>query len=130
MKLVPYLHVMPRVDRDIKQCLAFIRKQPWGKPRDRQLDIRRGIEKALERPEANRVGSWRPETGIELRRCNVAQFAVVYAYLRPTERFATGVVSIRAVRHSRVKDVLAGVKEPTGAYAAMTPPGEPERRTP
>jgi len=108
---------MPRVDRDIKQCLALIRKQPWGKPYDRQLDIRRGIEKALERPEANRVGSWRPETGIELRRCNVAQFAIIYAYLRPTSRFATGVVSIRAVRHSRVKDVFAGVKEPTADFA-------------
>jgi hypothetical protein len=127
--MLPYLHVMPRVDRDIEECLDFVARQPWGKPYDRQLDIRRGIEKALERPEANRVGSWRPETGIELRRCNVAQFAIVYAYLRPTSRFATGVVSIRAVRHSRVKDVFAGVKEPTAAYAAMTPPGEQERTT-
>jgi hypothetical protein len=117
VKLLPYLHVMPRVDRDIKQCLAFVRRQPWGKPRDRQLDIRRGIEKALARPESNRVGSWRPETGIELRRCNAAQFVIVYAYLRPTVRYANGVVSIRAVRHCRVEDVLSGVKEPTATYA-------------
>jgi hypothetical protein len=116
VKLLPYLHVMPRVDRDIKRCLAFIRRQPWGKPDDRKLDIRRGIEEALARPESNRVGSWRPETGIELRRCDAAQFAIVYAYLRPTERFASGVVSIRAVWHSRVKDVFSGVKEPTAAY--------------
>ena len=63
MKLVPYLHVMPRVDRDIKRCLAFIRQQLRGKPNDRKLDIRLGIEKVLARPKANRVGSWRPETG-------------------------------------------------------------------
>jgi hypothetical protein len=103
---------MPRVDRDIKQCLAFVRRQPWGKPSDRKLDIRRGIEKALARPEANRVGSWRPETGLELRRCNAAQFVIIYAYLRPTVRFDSGVVSIRAVRHSRVEDVFSGVREP------------------
>ena len=77
MKLVPYLHVMPRVDSDIKRCVAFIRRQPWGKPNARKSDIRLGIEKALMRPESNRVGSWRPETGIELRRCNAAQFVIV-----------------------------------------------------
>jgi hypothetical protein len=111
--MLPYLHLMPRVERDIERCLAFVARQPWGKPGDRELDIVTGIERALLRPEANRVGSWRPETGIELRRCNAVQFVIVYAYLRPTVRFATGVVSIRAVRHSRVKDVFSGVKEPT-----------------
>jgi hypothetical protein len=119
VKLAPYLHVMPRVDGDIKRCLAFIRQQPWGKPNDRKLDIRFGIEKALARPEANRVGSRRPETGIELRRCNVAQFVIVYAYLRPSTRYQRGVVSIRAVRHMRVRDVFSGVKEPTAASAIV-----------
>jgi hypothetical protein len=52
-----------------------------------------------------------PLTGLELRRCNAAQFAIVYAYLRPTERFPQGIVSIRAVRHVREKDVFEGVKE-------------------
>ena len=115
--MLPYLHVMPRIDRDIEECLDFVARQPRGKPNDRKLDIRLGIEKALARPEANRVGLWRPDTGIELRRCNAAQFVIVYAYLRPTARFARGVVSIRAIRHSRVEDVFSGVKEPTAAYA-------------
>jgi hypothetical protein len=115
--MLPYLHVMPRVDRDIEECLDFVARQRRGKPSDRQLDIRRGIEKALARPESNRVGLWRPETGIELRRCNAAQFVIVYAYLRPTVRYASGVVSIRAVRHCRVEDVFSGVKEPTAPYA-------------
>lgn len=115
--MLPYLHVMPRIDRDIEECLDFVARQPRGKPNDRKLDIRLGIEKALARPEANRVGLWRPDTGIELRRCDAAQFVIVYAYLRPTARFARGVVSIRAIRHSRVEDVLSGVKEPTAAYA-------------
>jgi hypothetical protein len=115
--MLPYVHVMPRVDRDIEQCLDFVARQPWGKPSDRELDICLGIVRALLRPEANRVDSWRPDTGLELRRCNAAQFVIVYAYLRPTARFARGVVSIRAIRHSRVEDVFSGVKEPTAAYA-------------
>jgi hypothetical protein len=113
--MLPYLHVMPRVERDIEECLDFVARQPWGKPGDRELDICLGIAKALLRPDSNRVGSWRPEIGIELRRCNAAQFVIVYAYLRPTDRFASGVVSIRAVRHSRVEDVFSGVKEPAAA---------------
>jgi hypothetical protein len=112
VKLIPYLHAMPRVKRDIKRCLDFVARQPWGRTNERLLDIDRGIEKALLRPEANRVEAWRPLTGLELRRCNTAQFAIVYAYLQPTEQFPRGVVSIRAVRHSRERNVFAGVKEP------------------
>ncbi|MDB6156552.1 MAG: hypothetical protein JWO04_258 [Gammaproteobacteria bacterium] len=74
--MLPYLHVMPRIARDIEECLDFVARQPRGKPNDRKL-------------------------------------VIVYAYLRPTVRFARGVVSIRAVRHSRVKDVFSGVREPT-----------------
>jgi hypothetical protein len=105
VKLLPYLHVMPRVDRDIEECLDFVARQPWGRPSDRELDIWLGIEKALIGPESSRVHSRRPETGIELRRCSAARFVIVYAYLPPTDRSPRGVVSIRAVRHSRVKDV-------------------------
>jgi hypothetical protein len=54
----PILHWMPRVDRDIEECLDFIAQQPWGKPADRALDIYRGIELACASPEANRP-EWR-----------------------------------------------------------------------
>ena len=122
MKMLPYLHLMPRVKRDIKRCLRFIEQQPWGKPRERQIDIQRGIAQALRRPESNRVGAWRPLAGLELRRCNTAQFAIIYAYLSPTEQFPRGVVSIRAVRHSREKDVFAGVREPDSSTRARPAP--------
>jgi hypothetical protein len=110
-----YLHSMPRVRRDIDRCVEFVRRQPWGNPEARLLDIIGGVERALLRPESNRVEAWRPETGLELRQCKAAQFAIVYAYLRPTDRFPRGVVSIRAVRHSREADVFAGVREPAPA---------------
>jgi hypothetical protein len=119
---LPYLHVMPRVDADIDRCLEFVARQPRGKPDDRRFDIGRGIANVLARPEGNRVVAWRPLTGLELRRCNVAQFAIIYAYLRPTEGFPRGVVSIRAVRHSRVKDVFAGVREPEPDYGLGAAP--------
>ena len=116
MKLLPLLHSMPRVDHDIRQCLAFVGRQTWGKPIDRELDIYRGIDRVHEWPEANPPEVWRSTTGIWLRRCNAAQFVIVYAYLPAREASARGVVSIRAIRHSRVKDVFSGVKEPTAAY--------------
>jgi hypothetical protein len=117
VKLPPYLHLMPRVRRDIKRCLDFVGRQPWGKPGDRELDIYRGIEKVRANPEANHRELRRPDTGIWLRRCYAAQFVIVYTYLPPTDPLQPGVVSIRAVRHSRVEDVFSGVKEPTPTYS-------------
>jgi hypothetical protein len=116
VKQQPYLHVMPRIDRDIRECLHFIARQPWGKPHDRRWDIRHGIKRAVTLPEANHPELWRASSGIWLRRCNAAQFVIVYAYLPLKDDFSVGVVSIRAVRHSRVKDAFAGVKEPPTAY--------------
>lgn len=118
MKLLPYLHTMPRVDHNILQCLEFVAGHPRGKPKDRAADIWNAISAVLMRPEANPVRAWRPQTGIGLRRCRAAQFVVFYTYLRPTNLSVRGVVSIRAVRHSRVRDVFEGVREPTSEYGA------------
>ena len=35
---------MPRVGRDIKDCLDFVSRQPWGRRADRERDIRRGFK--------------------------------------------------------------------------------------
>jgi hypothetical protein len=119
VKLPPILHWMPRVDRDIEKCLDFVGGQPWGKPDDRELDIWRAIEMAHLFPEAARAEFWRPESGLWLRRRNAAQFVVVYAYLPSSGEHLPAVVSIRAVRHSRVEDVFSGVKEPLATYTAL-----------
>ncbi len=112
MRTLPDLHAMPRVERDIENCLAFIARQPWGKAQDRRLDIKRGIRAVLRAPLANAVKVCRPQSGIRLRRHRVAQFVIIYAYLTPDDSFPNGAVSIRAIRHQRVKDVFLGVKEP------------------
>ena len=116
MNPLPYLHLMTRVDKDIEECLEFISNQPRGNAEERESDIWAGIGRSWDRPKANRVACHRLDTGIDLRRCSAAQFVIVYAYLPPTNRFPNGIVSIRAVRHSRVADVFAGVREPSVPY--------------
>jgi hypothetical protein len=50
-------------------------------------------------------------SGLEFRRKNVGQFAIIYAYLEPTPSEPKGVVSIRRVRHGSEQDVLFRVEE-------------------
>ena len=109
-----HLHMMPRVDSDIRQCLDFEARRSWGELRDRKLGlrcIRRGIDIARGRPEASPIVLWRAGSRIWLRRCNSGPFVIVYAYLDNGRRFPYSVVSIRAVRLSSVNDVFAGVDE-------------------
>jgi hypothetical protein len=79
---VPDLVEMPPVPRDIRRCLRFV-AQPWGGPEDREREISRGKLEICRGPELNEIGARRPSIGIELRRHNAAQFAIIYAYIRP-----------------------------------------------
>jgi hypothetical protein len=112
----PMLHWMPRVKGDIKRCLDFVGRQPWGKPDDREFDIYRGMEMACAYPKANHPELRRRNTGIWLRRCNAAQFVVVYAYLPSRDPDLPSVVSIRAVLHSPVGDFPVDIEDPS-AYS-------------
>lgn len=116
MQPLPHLDLMPRVLDDIDDCLTFVACQPWGKPADRRRDIFRGIGDVRIRPKRRPVQARRPKTGVELRRYYVAQFAIVYAYFEPDVEFPAGVVSIRAIRHRRVRNVFSGVKEQRLSY--------------
>jgi hypothetical protein len=109
---LPYLDLMPRVPDDIDECLEFIARQPWGKAGDRRRDILRGIRETRFEPKRNAIKARRRDTGLELRRHNAAQFAIIYAYFEPDPEFPNGVVSIRSVRHRRVRNVFGGVREP------------------
>ena len=121
MEALPFLDLRPRVDRDIEECLDFINRQPWGKPNDRLRDIYRGIAKVWRDPTLCPVRARAPSTGLELRRRGSAQFVIIYAYRTPDARFPQGIVSIRAVRHRRVRNVFAGVRE-TDVPAYSAPP--------
>jgi hypothetical protein len=111
MESLPHLELMPRVGRDIARCLYFVSLQPRGKPGDRVLDIERAIAKAWNYPRSAPVRSRVRSTGLEMRCVQIAQFVVVYAYLPPIDKLSQGIVSIRAVRHRRVRNVFSGVRE-------------------
>lgn len=106
------LHWMPRVSRDIDDCLAFVGRQPRGKPEDRRADIDRAIDAICAHPELRPEAVYRPESGLWLRRRSAAQFVIVYAYIPAEEPGRPNIVSIRAVRHGSVADVFEGVREP------------------
>jgi hypothetical protein len=108
---LPRVDLQLRVDQDIDALLEFIAQQPWGNRIARECDIWDGITAILDGPALNAVGLRRRDTGIELRRHNTAQFAIIYAYYEPSQEYPHGLVSIRAVRHSRVKQVFRGVRE-------------------
>ena len=113
---LPDLRQMPRVTRDIKRCLRFIARQPWGNASDRERGIDRGILEILRWPELNKVRVRRRRLGLELRRHNAAQFTINYAYIPPNSEFPRGMVTIRAVRHTRARNVFSGVREPSPRY--------------
>jgi len=121
MKPLPHLELKSRVRRDISECLHFISRQPSGKPRDRELDIYRGIAKAWSNPACAPVRSRVRSTGLELRRVQIAQFVIIYAYLPPSNELPRGTVSIRAIRHRRLRNVFSGVRETDAPEYVVAP---------
>jgi hypothetical protein len=111
VKRLPFLHSMPRADRDIRRCLAVVGREPLRNPSSPESDLSLGIARALAWPEANPADLWRSTPGIRLRRAIAGQFVIFYTYSLPFNGFPYGIVSIRAVRHSRVKEVFSGVGE-------------------
>lgn len=119
MRETPFVHVMPRVGKDCRDCLEFVARQPWGNPIARGRDIARVCDDIIERPESAPVRMRRPSVGLELRSRRAAQFVVIYAYIPPGPRFPNGCVSLRAIRHRRVRNVFSGVRDqPALAYGS------------
>jgi len=111
MRRLAHLRMMVRVSRDIRRCARFLEETSGGKPTDFERDIATACERICELPESRPIEARRRHTGLELRRYNMRQFAIVYAYFRPTQTLPQGIVSIRAVKHWRVRNVFLGVRE-------------------
>jgi hypothetical protein len=71
----------------------------------------RQARKLTRAPKLHPVEATHPVSGLEFRRKNVGQFAIVYAYIEPTEAAPGGVVSVRAVHHGAEQDVFFRVEE-------------------
>jgi hypothetical protein len=83
----------------------------------RAREILQGIDDVINGPTLNEAGPYRKNLNTNLRRHNVAQFAIIYAYSDPSQKHPNGFIAFRAIRHSRVKDVFRGVREvPTHSY--------------
>lgn len=108
---LPPLKMVKRARRDLANCLRFIAAQPWGNAAARDLDIRQGMERIREMPEWRRIEITR-HGDVGLRRRSAAQFVIIYAYFKPKKRLPQGLISIRAIRHRRVKNVFLGVRSP------------------
>jgi len=98
----------------MRQCLRFIAAQPWGDPAARERDIVHAMNWIRHRPEWRRVEITRKGSGAQLRRRSAAQFVIICAYFKPTKLRPKGLVSIRAIRHRRVRDVFLGVRDTSG----------------
>lgn len=110
---------MPRAKEDLGALIDLIGRQPWGQPTARLQDIQACIQEILARPTVSKVYVRRRDTGIELRRRGIRQFAIVYAYFPPDAVSPHGLVSIRAIRHRRIRNVFTGVRESGGPYACV-----------
>jgi hypothetical protein len=118
----PNLHMMPRVERDIRECMARDAQEYWPNPRDRRTNIRRAIAAAVDRPEGPPIEIYSKKSEIWLRRRQQGPFVVVYAYLYPTLAFPYGAVSIRAVLYSPVDDFAVDIEHPSAYSPSKYPP--------
>ena len=103
---LPKIAFEPRVHRDVRCLLAFIGRQPLGKPEDREAELEAAYERIRRTPFARPVYRWVSNAQIGL---GDSQRSI-----------RKGKVSIRAVRHYRERNVFFGVKE-VGTLAAPAP---------
>ena len=102
---------MPQASVDLDECLVFLSGISGGDPTGRKRDIRSAIDRICRYPKANRIRRRNVRSGIDLRVHHAAQFVIIYAYFEPNAVMPNGMVSIRAIRHRRVRNLFEGVKE-------------------
>jgi plasmid stabilization system protein ParE len=111
-RTLPYVKFTPRARADLEDCVRFIKQFPRGKANERKRDIVRGLHEIRNAPYLRRVEARRPGKHIDLRRHFAAQFAIIYAYFESDAEYPYGLISIRAIRHQRIRNVFTGVQEP------------------
>lgn len=120
MRSLPKVEFTLRARRDIRDLIGFISRQPWGKPDDRRADLDAAIKQICHSPKARPIRRIIKASGIGLRCRFAGQFAIIYAILAKRAARSGMAVSIRAVRHWRVRDVFRGVREGTGAAPPLS----------
>ena len=121
MKKPVLLSLTPRARRDIDELVRFIGRCPRGKPEHTRRRILDACMRIRDFPELNPVEVRRRRSGIELRRYNVPQFSIVYAYFPPVDSRPWGIVTVRGARHLRVENVFFGVRDGGDTSNASVP---------
>jgi plasmid stabilization system protein ParE len=120
-KAKPFLSFTDRAKSDIRQCRLFLERRYGGQPARRVREIYTAARLIPDAPKLYPADAVHPASGLELRRKNVGQFVIIYAYLEPTPSLPRGKVSIRAVRHGAREDVLFHVEESRAASGSPFP---------
>ena len=117
MKRIPRVRYTEEAGRDFDRCRHFLRRHSPENAWRRTRQLLSAVRRIRENPEINAVREISPKTGLLLRRCNVAQFVIVYVYFRPSALEPDGLVSLRAFRHASEEDVFWEVHEQAAADA-------------
>lgn len=120
MKSLPKVALTPRARKDIRNLLSYIGRQKRGKLLDRKAELNAAFEMIQRAPTSRPVRRWATATHLGLRCRYTRSFAVIYALLNNVGIGDDSIVSIRAVRHCRARDVFFGVRE-SGTDMACLP---------
>ena len=82
--LEPKLVFTDQANRDMERCRLFLQRKGIRQPLHRIREIRRAARLLLNSPKLYPVEEVHAISGLEFRRKNVGQFAIIYAYLEPT----------------------------------------------
>ena len=117
MKQPPRIRYTDEARQDFERCRQFLRRHSPDTVSRRTRELFSAVRRIVENPELNPVRKVDPDTGLHLRRCNVARFVVVYVYFAPNALEPAGLVSLRAFRHASEEDVFWEVRECASADA-------------
>jgi plasmid stabilization system protein ParE len=98
-------------NHDIQHQALLLCLSTGSRPRHRITRIRREARLIAENPKLYPVEWVHPISGIEFRCKNVDQFVIIYAYFEPTSSMPNGLVSVRAIRHGRQRNIFWCVEE-------------------
>jgi plasmid stabilization system protein ParE len=111
MQQPPRVRYTKEARRDFDRCRQFLRRYSPANVWRRTHEIVSAVRRIVENPEVTPVRKVDAVTGLHLRRCNVAQFVIVYVYFKPDALNPHGLVSLRAFRHASEEDALWEVRE-------------------
>lgn len=99
----------------------FLLRRGASQPARRIREVLKAARHISQCPKLYPVEAIHPISGLDFRRKNVGQFAIIYSWLEPNRALPNGMVSVRAIRHGAEEDVLFRVEESRVATSEFGP---------